>query len=66
MISKEGVIWCWKNNSDNTLFIFRENNVEIEVHFNKSYELLTFTSDTQLTEVEKEFMVNLKRELNGK
>lgn len=62
MTSKEGVIWCWKEKIDNTLFIFREEGQEIEVHFNNSYEHIMFNSNQQLTPIEREFLVSFKKE----
>ena len=66
MISKEGVIWCWKMNSDNTLFIFRENGQEIEITLTSIYTKSLRNNSLLLIEVEKQFLITLKNELNGK
>lgn len=64
MTSKEGVIWCWKDDSDCILFIFRENSREIEInlrHINSEYWYTV--NYKNLLPNEKELLRNLKEEL---
>ena len=66
MKSEEGVIWCWKMNSSNILFIFRENDQEIEVDLAYVTVMFLRNNSLLLLEVEKQFLINLKEEINEK
>ncbi len=60
MKSPEGIVWCWKENVDNVLFIFRDNNQEIEI--NLKYVTSTYwfdKNDKLLLPIEKEFLKSI-------
>lgn len=57
MKSPEGIIWCWKDNVDDILFIFRDNNQEIEINLRHiKNEQWFYNNDKCLLPVEKEFL----------
>lgn len=64
MKSKEGVIWCWKDDSDCILFIFRENSREIEINLKYITENWFTRNPKNLLTDEKEFLRNLKAEIS--
>ncbi len=66
MKSQEGIIWCWKQDADNILYIFREEGREIEIELKKvSYNFLQ-ENKLMLIAEEKHFLTNLKKEVYGR
>lgn len=67
MTSVDGVVWCWAEDSSTRLYIFREGGQEITI------DLPFISSDSwyvrnplHLYVSEREFIKNLKQELNLK
>ena len=63
MQSKEGVIWCWKMDTDNILFIFREKGKEIEIDLTLVNTSTLTINRKMLIREEKTFLMNLKNEI---
>jgi len=60
MTSQEGIVWCWKVNVENTLFIFRDSYQEIEINLNHIKNPDWFLVNNKcLLPIEKEFLKNI-------
>ena len=65
MKREEGIMWCWKMNVDNILFIFREEGREIELDLTKISSTFLQKNNLMLMAEEKQFLINLKKEIYG-